>query len=234
VHQRGIFWSWHQLLIGDKSVGDGWILEDFSYDVQDVGVLKGDPRSSALKLKVLWKSPLWLDAAGKQKPFVEEITTIRVHEVAGDIRQIDFEINLTALEEDVYIGGSSNLTGYGGFSARIKLPDDLVFSGTNGNVEPEEHSVKVGPWMDFTAKYQGDGPVSGLAILSHRSIPGHPNPWVLRRKESMQNAAYPGQHAVQLPYNEPLVLRYRLIVHRGQLSIESIDALQDQYHKTSF
>ena len=90
VHQRGIFWSWHQLLVGDKSVGDGWILKDFSYDVRDVEILKEDPLSLALKLDVLWKSPLWLNSVGEQQPFVKETTTIRVHNVIEDIRKIDF------------------------------------------------------------------------------------------------------------------------------------------------
>ncbi len=234
LHQRGIFWSWHQLLVGDKPVGDGWILENFSYDVQNVKILKDDRQSSALKAEVLWKSPLWLDSAGNEKPFIKETTTIRVYNVTEDIRKIDFEINLTALEDQVYIGGSSNLTGYGGFSARIKMPDDLVFTGTKGNVEPQEHSVQAGPWMDFTAKFQTGGSLSGITILSHSSIPHHPNPWVLRRKESMQNAAFPGQQTYKIPNNKPLVLRYRLIVHRGNLSVEVIDKLQDQYNKMSF
>jgi len=234
LHQRGIFWAWHQLLVGEKPVGDGWILEDFSYDVQDVKTLKDDRHSSALKLDVLWKSPLWVDSAGSEKPFIKETTTVRIYNVTEDIRKIDFEIHLTALEDEVYIGGSSNLTGYGGFSARIKMPDDLVFTGTKGNVEPEEHFVQAGPWVDFTAKFQTGGPPSGITILSHSSIPRHPNPWVLRRKESMQNARFPGQKTFKLPNNEPLVLRYRIIIHRGNLSIEAIDKLQGEYNKMSF
>lgn len=233
-HQRGIFWAWHQMLVGDKPVGDGWILEDFSYDVQDVKILKKDSLSSALKAEVLWKSPLWLDSDGRQKPFIKETTIIRVHNVKDDIRKIDFEISLMALEDEVYIGGSSNRTGYGGFSARIKMPDDLVFTGTKGNVEPQEHSVQAGPWVDFTAKFQTGEQLSGITILSHSSIPDYPNRWVLRRKESMQNARFPGQQTYKLPKNEPLVLRYRLIVHRGNLSIEAIDKLQDEYNKMSF
>src|SRR5262245_20143036 len=28
LHHRGIFWAWHQVLIGDKAIGDPWALKD--------------------------------------------------------------------------------------------------------------------------------------------------------------------------------------------------------------
>ncbi|MBN1804581.1 MAG: PmoA family protein, partial [Sedimentisphaerales bacterium] len=204
LHHRGIFWAWHQLLVNGKSVGDSWILENFSNDVQNVNILKDDSQSLALQIEVLWKSPLWLDSTGEQKPFVKEITTIRIHNAADGIRIIDFQINLLALEDNVHIGGSDNKTGYSGFSTRIKMPDGLVFTSTKGNVVPEEHSMQIGPWVDFAATFQNGDSVSGLAVLSHSSIPDYPNNWVLRQKESMQNAAFPSSKTFKLPSNKPL------------------------------
>ena len=43
-----------------------------------------------------------------------------------------------------------------------------------------------------------------------------PQGWILRSSGSMQNAAYPGQHPVPLSLKSPLVLSYRLILHRGE------------------
>lgn len=232
LHHRGIFWAWHVLKIGDKPVGDSWVTENFSYDVQGAKILNEDSQSSALQVEVLWKSPLWLDPAGKQKPFVKETTTVRVHNAVDDIRKIDFMISLTALEDEVYIAGASGQADYGGFSARIKMPDGLTFTGTKGDIEPKASSVEAAPWVDFTAPFQSAGPVSGVTILSHSSIPGYPRPWILRRKGSMQNAVFPGKTLFKLPKNKPLVLGYRLIIHRGNLSIEAIDRLQKQYNST--
>ena len=90
--------------------------------------------------------------------------------------------------------------------------------------------MKEGPWLDFSGDFQEDGEVSGLAILCHRSLPGYPQRWILRRAGSMQNAVYPGQQPVPLSRKNPLVLRYRLIVHRGNAQQVDLNKLQAQYN----
>jgi len=253
LHHRGIFWAWHQVFVGDKRVGDGWSLEDIAWDMYDAKTLSLDNGSSALKVKVFWKSPLWTDAEGlrlssaehrRQKPFVKETTVIRVYPVrdwkgkgsngvypaSGDTRKIDFEISLLALEDGVRIGGAANEKAYGGFSARIRLPKDICFTGQGGDVTPAGTPIEAGPWLDFSGHFQEDGQVSGLAILCHRSLPGYPQRWILRRSGSMQNVVYPGQEPVSLSREEALVLRYRLIVHRGDAQEVDLNKLQAQYN----
>jgi hypothetical protein len=78
LHHHGIFWAWHQIYVGDKKMGDGWSTKDISWDVYDAKILAVDSQSRALQVGVYWKSPLWTDASGKQKPFVKETTTITV------------------------------------------------------------------------------------------------------------------------------------------------------------
>ncbi len=243
LHHRGIFWAWHQVFVGDKKVGDGWSLEDFSQDVYDAKTLSLNNGSSALKVKVFWKSPLWTDAEGRQKPFVKETTIIRVEPASAGTRKIDFQISLLALEDGVRIGGAANEKAYGGFSARIRLPKDISFTGQGGDVTPAGTPIKAGPWLDFSGHFGEQGQVSGLAILCHRSLPcprvsrresgrraGYPQQWILRRTGSMQNAVYPGQEPVSLSRKEPLVLRYRLIVHRGDAQQINLVQLQAQYN----
>jgi hypothetical protein len=50
----------------------------------------------------------------------------------------------------------------------------------------------------------------------------------------MQNAVYPGQHPVALPKGKPVILRYRLVLHRGELAPARIKQLQAEYAKESF
>src|SRR5262249_48094111 len=135
LHHRGIFWAWHQVIVGGKKIGDPWMAKDFSWDVREAKAIRVDSASSALKLLVLWKSPLWTDGAGVPKPLVRESTSIRVHRAAEGRRKIDFEINLLALEKDLKIGGSEDDKGYGGFSPRIRLPEDIRMVGRKGAVE---------------------------------------------------------------------------------------------------
>ncbi len=229
-HHRGIFWAWHQVWLGDKKLGDSWAAKDFFWDVYDAEILTVDSQSCALKLHVYWKSPLLTDADGKQRPFVKETTTIRVHRAEGDIRKIDFQIELLALKDDMRLGGSEDAKGYGGFTTRIPLPDGLAFTGTNGPVEPTTLSVEAGPWLDFSGNLGGKGKTSGLAILCHSSSPGYRQRWILRRKGSAQNPVYPGRHPVPLSREKPLILRYRLIIHRGDVNHVNLDSLQAEYN----
>jgi hypothetical protein len=229
-HHRGVFWAWHQVWLGDKKLGDSWAAQDFFWDVYDTEILTLDSQSRALKLHVYWKSPLFTDADGKQQPFVKETTTIRIHRTEGDIRKIDFQIELLALKDDMRLGGSEDAKGYGGFTTRIPLPDGLAFIGTNGPVEPTNLSVEAGPWLDFSGNLGGQGKINGLAILCHKSSPGYPQRWILRRKGSAQNPVYPGRDPVPLSREKPLVLRYRLIIHRGGVNDVNLDKLQAEYN----
>jgi hypothetical protein len=229
-HHRGIFWAWHQVWLGDKKLGDSWAANDFLWDVYDAKILTVDSQSSALQIQVHWKSPLWTDANGKQKAFVKETTTIRVYRAQDDIRKVDFEISLLALEDNVRIGGSEDEKGYGGFTTRIRLPDGLSFTGSNGPVEPNTLSVEAGPWLDFSGNFDKNGKISGLTILCHNSLPVYLQRWILRRKGSAQNPVYPGRHPILLSREKPLVLRYRLIIHRGNVHDINLDKLQADYN----
>jgi hypothetical protein len=45
----------------------------------------------------------------------------------------------------------------------------------------------------------------------------------------MQNAVYPGQQPVAIPKDRPVTLRYRLVLHRGELTAARINELQAAY-----
>lgn len=227
-HQRGIFWAWHQITIGDRAIGDSWALKDFTWDVREVQQ-QAHADHATLNSLVDWKSPQWLDDTGKERPFVREETAIRVHRAQQGGRAIDFEIRLLALAEGVKIGGSEDEKGYGGFSPRLRLPADVKFQGEKGAIEPAAGAVQAGPWVDVSGSYGASDVVSGVTMLAHPSLPVFPPVWVLRRQRSMQNAVYPGREAVLLPTDRPLVLRYRLVVHRGTVTAEQAGRWQKKY-----
>lgn len=231
LHHHGIFWAWHQILIGEKKMGDAWLMKDFSWDIQNIEILETNSESAAIKIELFWKSPHFRDAQGKEKPFIKETTIVRVHRSSENMRKIDFEITLLALEQGLRIGGSDDKKGYGGFSAHLLVPKEgLTFTSSKGPVKPKNTAIEGGPWIDFTGNFRGDGQLSGIAILCHKSNPGYPTTWILRRKESMQNAVYPGREPVPLSSESPLVLRYRLILHRGDVSKIDLDELQAKYN----
>ncbi|UKM64966.1 PmoA family protein [Flavobacteriaceae bacterium GSB9] len=236
LHQRGVFWAWHQLYIGKKRIGDGWEIKDFSWEVASVRPVSTNTSAKAIQAEVFWKSNLWLDDNGMQKPFVKEITTITVHPKKINYREIDITISLLALEESLHIGGSENEKGYGGFSPRIKLPDDVTFTSSTGSIEPKNLPVKAGNWMDISGAMEDNGTLSGIAILCHPDNPDPINRWILRSKHSMQNAVYPfpGAQAVPLSTTKPTALKYRLVVHQGNANAIDLETIYQAYTTTKY
>jgi len=220
LHHRGIFWAWHQVYVGNTPMGDMWACEDFKWEFHAVKILPPQPESAALRAGVYWKSSRWKDG---RDPFVEETVTMRVHRVIDETRLIDIDIAILALEEGIRIGGSNDVKGYGGFSTRIVLPPDIQMSDAKGPVTPQNTAVAAGDWMNFAGTF-GDT-ASKLAILVHPSNPGHPREWILRKSGSAQNVAYPGREPIPISTAKPLLLRYRLVLHRNA----DLNHLFDEY-----
>lgn len=230
-HHHGIFWAWHQLYVGDKRIGDGWDIRNFYWEVVDVKEIPGLETARGLSMKVLWKSPDWTDDQGKLKPIVKESATIFVYPETKGHRIIDFEITLLAMEADVRIGGSENEKGYGGFSTRIRLPEDVIFTGPAGTVIPDNLPVVSEGWVDISGSFGPKESIAGLTIISHPGNPGYPNPWILRASGSAQNAVYPHPGATAVPLSDsiPTILCYRLVVHSGHANALNIQQIQSDY-----
>jgi hypothetical protein len=229
LHQRGVFWAWHQTYAGETRLGDAWACSDFIWDVTEADIQDGPGVSKILSVTVYWKSPDWTDEDGAPKPVVEERTRLVVHPAQRNYRAVDVEIGLRALERDVTIGGSEDEKGYGGFSARIKMPEDLSFMTSGGQVEPQTIQVEAGPWIDFSGTFGQSNQESGLAILVHPSNPGDITKWILRKQGSMQNPVFPGREPVTIPQQDPILLKYRLIIHRGSTEDLDLEALYQDY-----
>jgi len=225
-YHRGIFWTWHQLYVDNKSIGDGWINDGISQDVVNVRTEKSQERAQ-FNLDVMWISSTFNNG----KPFMNEKTSVTVHQVESDIRKIDFEITLKALVERLQIGGSADAKGYGGFCVRLNLTDSLIFTSENGSVIPQELQIVAGPWMDFSGSFATDSKVSGITILCHPGTPDYPEPWILRQKGSMQNIVFPGQNRINILRDKPTILRYRVIIHKGNAESLNIPELQIEYAK---
>ena len=228
-YHRGIFWAWHQLYIHDKSIGDGWIMEDVDLEVVNLKTVL-NREDAMLTANVLWES----SNLENGKAFIEEQTKILVHRSQPGIRKIDFEISLKALVPGVELGGSADKKGYGGFCARIRLPKSLTFISSGGVVTPQEGQVIAGPWMDFSHYDSTRQKESGMAILCHPSTPNYPAPWILRQNGSMQNIVFPGTKRIVLLMDKAIVLRYRSIIHNGNPDKANVAVLQSEYEQQVF
>ena len=226
-HHRGVFWAWHQLWVGDLQIGDPWLASDFLADVRNVEIVDQGPVFATLKATVDWTSPLYTDAAGRPKPIIRQQTLIRAFRSTAGSQCLDFEISLVALVPDVRIGGAENERGYSGFTVRVKPPQGQKITDESG-VLTEDRVGQLSRWADVSGDFDDDGRLAGVAILSHPSLPEFPPKWLLRHY-GMQNVAYPGRHAVDVPRDRPLVIRHRLLLHRGDADQGQIAGHQTIY-----
>jgi len=67
-----------------------------------------------------------------------------------------------------------------------------------------------------------------MVIIDHPENPGYPQSWILRSKNSMQNAAFPGNTTIPVSTTEPLVLKYSLIVYSGKMKTRKIIRILDE------
>lgn len=225
LHHRGVFWAWHQMRVADKPAGDSWALEGFVSRVRDVKTVSA-AGTIALVADVEWIST----TNGGQSLLLEENTKITVHGCQQERRVIDFQIQLVARVKDLWLGGSETEPGYGGYSLRLRLPEDVRFTNHTGIVKPQLAKPVEGPWIDVSASFNGNQR-EGITALSHRSSRGYPHPWVLRSSKSMQNAAWPGRNAVRIATEEPTILRYRLILHRDAITADVGNHWQREYDR---
>lgn len=225
-HHRGVFWTWHQVLIGDVRAGDPWLARRFSWQLQDAAVLSAD---NGVRTVHHWFSP---DFAEGLEAILEERAEVSVLPEQSGVRLVDFDIHLAALQEGVRLGGSEDDKGYGGFSLRVKMLDDLSFASVAGLIEPTRLALDAGDWVDFSGSFDpGSEVTSGVAILVHPTSAGYPQKWVLRTSAtpSMQNPVWPGPAPVAVPMGEVVRLRYRLAVHRGDAAQVDLDRLAQAY-----
>lgn len=230
LHQRGIFWAWHQVTVGDKVAGDGWMTTDFDWIVKSKKSKMQTSDSVRITAEVQWRSPLIKDEFGQPLVIVNETTTIQVQRTENHQRIVDFEIRLLAAQAGVKIGGSDDVKGYGGFSARVIQPKDIAFNTAEGFVEATKTQMECGSWVDIVGTFGNKKSKSGLAIFVHPSSAGFPQKWILRSKtKSMQNPVYPGQTPIAVSQTEPTVLRYRLLMHQGEMTVGELSASYDAY-----
>lgn len=230
IHHRGVFWAWHQILVRNHKISDSWLASNFLTRVIETKSISTDDGNVAAQVRSEWISPKLPNTTGKPQAFLEEITVVLVHPSEENLRKIDFVIHLYPLVDDLFIGGSENDKGYGGFSVRVRLPGDVRFLSSRGPLTPQRTALQAGPWIDLTASFSTNGgQLAGVSILCHPSLPGFPQPWILRSSGSMQNPVWPGANPAHLPRGKPLVLRYRLIVHRGDLTRDTLERLHRSY-----
>ena len=226
-HHRGIFWSWHQLYVGEKRVADPWFCEGISWKVDKV-FTTAEKGTARLEATVYWVSTQSIDEDHKPDTILQELVRITYKKPKANYYELDFEVALVPLLAGVRIGGSEDEKGYGGFSVRVKTPEDLQFFLKNGSLTPENTPVSAGGWVDLKGSFnQNTKEKVGVVIMCQPEALPNFQGWILRKKDSMQNPAFPGREPILL--EKPLVFKNKVIVYRGGLRQAEIEKIYSTF-----
>jgi hypothetical protein len=206
-HQRGLFWAWHQVLIDGQPVCDPWDTKDFFQNITDVEFYVNELGRGILRYTSFWHTTKKTD-----DPFLMEKTEVIIHPRTAAYRQIDFKLNFRALEHNLFIGGSDDEKGYGGFTMRMQTNKHTLFSAEiEKNLTPQNLSVPVGQFVHISNPELK----RGVTLISSPDNPGETR-WILRQTGSAQNCAWPGRNAIPFKVDEPVQLKYSVIIHKGK------------------
>jgi hypothetical protein len=204
---RGLFWGWRQVRLGDEVVADGWLLKGLTFFVRAT-TFQGQPDGSG----VLTLDVDWIVNSKPEVIYVaREVTKVTLRPAATAGQRIEFDTTITARVPGLSLGGGDDGKGYGGFAMRLVQPDRLRFASRGETVTPAVEAVAAGPAMGFAWPIGNAYPAwaVGLACKAQgQSI----TRWILRRELSMQNCVFPGHAPYAIPIDRPLHLESTVVI----------------------
>ena len=122
---------------------------------------------------------------------------------------------------------------FGSFCVRCRKDGEITFTGPDGEVSlPWPHYLKpetdwpAAEWYDLAIRLEG-GKTVGVAVLDHPKNP--PSGWHNLASLGMINPCITAAGPITLKKGEPLVLRYRLVVHDGPAPIDLLQRLSGEW-----
>ena len=205
LHHHGLFWTWPVVRTRGLSTAT-WEPKLPRLRQHFVRWLKRDATKGSFILSVesAWK------LEGKEV-VAKEIVTLRIHPADKLGRVIDLELTIEAVGGPLELQGTHDQNkGYGGLCFR----GAPMFTGATLTTDegPLKEDAVHTPfqWADLSTQELG------IAVFVSPDHPGLPAKWMIRNSYAgIINVSWPGLTAVALKPGEPVVLRYRIYVHRG-------------------
>jgi hypothetical protein len=157
-----------------------------------------------------------------------EVIRLRVERASDRGRAIDAEWRVETKSDALQVAGRKT-AGYGGFMLRFPALKETVIT-TSAGAQPTDANLKPCTWADLSSRFGSQDQRSGAAVFLHPEHPGQPVGWTLR-KYGFLNPAFPGTTPVKLEPDKPLVLRYRLWIHRGDAAAGGVPEAYEAYRK---
>ncbi len=225
--RNGTYPHHSSLFFGCDRVNGGNYWQEELHRGQIIGlqtkILDTDSSKVVIAQECIWTRP---DA----KSPIKDFRTITISAPADDVYQLDFDIEMEMLM-DVEI----ERTNHSLFSARMD-PDLAVINGGNmvnaqGEQGEKETFGKASAWMDY---YGSRGDFNeGLAVLQHPENAWFPAPWFTRDYGFISPTPmyWPEdeEQGTQLSKGQKVILRYRVLIHKGTTQEAKIAEAYDRY-----
>ena len=180
----------------------------------------------------------WITEGGESWISEKRRINVTLPDEDGDIWFLDLALDLTNIRGESLVFGSPTtegrpIAGYGGLFWRgprsfrdgdILAADDR--SGPEMMGQPAE-------WLAYTGLHDGTDGSSTLAFLDHPSNLRYPNKWFVRNTAfACASFAFMFDEEYELPADETLSLRYRIVIGNGSLSREEIEAYASAWQQS--
>lgn len=221
-HHRGVFWTWVNVYWNNKHL-DFWTLnqdhvrEKFEkWRFQEI-----ESNSARFGVDNGWY-------VGDTR-IVDEKVDITVHPSNKVGRAIDIKLSLNAVDQDVTLTGAEG-KGYSGFGIRFNEYKDLEIATSSGLHTMDSLRVR-SRWADYSAIVKGQEKHSGVSTFIHPDHPDFPPGWFLRHY-GYYGVCWPSLNKYTLKAEDPpVVLQYRLWVHRGDAEAGKVQQAFDEYYQ---
>jgi hypothetical protein len=207
---RGDFWAW-----GGYAPREGRVIENRS-----VKLINADTHQAQIEIHNDWL----ID----NRKMLDETDEAIVSERDG-VYVLDLYYRLAPIYDYEILESA-----FGGFSFQAQKYGESYFSTASGTVTlPDPHysyprsDWPSEPWYDFTIKLKSDGKVVGAAVVDHPLNP--PTLWHNARYLWMLAPCITALGPMTIHPDEPLTLRYRVVVHDGPTPTDLIEKLSEEW-----
>ncbi|MCP4644580.1 MAG: hypothetical protein GY851_29315 [bacterium] len=218
VHHRAVNWAWATVewngetrdMFAVRNPYTGPVTGGLWARPVEVPTIENPSDSVVIRSHCRW---MWDDS----EKVVDEVATIRVYRQSSLGRAVDFDIVLTPVVDGLRFCGRIEAA-YSGFNIRMATGKGQRIALYTDPVEAADRRA----WADYTAQFPGGSGRSGVALLQHASNPGHPQEWREYPTLNFFQPIHPGGALVPMPKGVPIRLRYRLVIHRGDLTEDQL------------
>ncbi len=218
-HHRGIYWAWPEVTWKGETRDLHALQGVFARPVRVLRKESGRARA-VLEVESVWR---WGDADAVAR----ERARISVMPERGGRRIVDLEFEFEGLVENLTLARRDRSL-YGGLNLRLSARENQKIAVHSDG----EGTLPRRAWACLAGTPPGGSRAVSLVILQPAGNPDYPGDWVQYPELNWLQPTFPAKNkAYELKPGGPLVLKYRLVIVRGELGEADLAKLWADYDR---